>query len=139
MFAVLREIGELRIRREQRRGGISLPLPEQEVRVEDGRWALEFRARHPVEDWNEQISLLTGMAAAHLMVQHRVGLLRTLPPAEPYAIERLHRTARALRSEAHTSELQSLMRISYDVLCLQNKKNFYFLNTCIPISFHYNL
>src|SRR3546814_11615128 len=36
------------------------------------------------------------MAAAHLMVQHRVGLLRTLPPAEPYAIERLHRTARAL-------------------------------------------
>src|SRR3546814_7310243 len=96
MFAVLREIGELRIRREQRRGGISLPLPEQEVRVEDGRWALEFRARHPVEDWNEQISLLTGMAAAHLMVQHRVGLLRTLPPAEPYAIERLPRTARAL-------------------------------------------
>src|SRR3546814_7113418 len=77
MFAVLREIGELLIRREQRRGGISLPLPEQEVRVEDGRWALEFRARHPVEDWNEQISLLTGMAAAHLMVQHRVGLLRT--------------------------------------------------------------
>src|SRR3546814_15012874 len=62
MFAVLREIGELRIRREQRRGGISLPLPEQEVRVEDGRWALEFRARHPVEDWTEQISLLTGMA-----------------------------------------------------------------------------
>src|SRR3546814_15753372 len=94
MFAVLREIGELRIRREQRRGGISLPLPEQEVRVEDGRWALEFRARHPVEDWNEQISLLTGMAAAPLMVQHRVGLLRTLPPAEPYALGRLHRTDR---------------------------------------------
>ena len=96
MFEILREIGELRIRREQRRGGISLPLPEQEVRVEDGRWTLEFRARHPVEDWNEQISLLTGMAAAHLMVRHRVGLLRTLPPADPRAIERLRRTARAL-------------------------------------------
>src|SRR3546814_8050419 len=27
------------------------------------------------------------------------------------------------RSEEHTSELQSLMRISYDVLCLQKKKN----------------
>src|SRR3546814_6854275 len=26
------------------------------------------------------------------------------------------------RSEEHTSELQSLMRISYAVLCLQNKK-----------------
>src|SRR3546814_10132304 len=28
-----------------------------------------------------------------------------------------------LRSEAHTSELQSLMRISYAVYCLKNKKN----------------
>src|SRR3546814_10471069 len=27
------------------------------------------------------------------------------------------------RSEAHTSELQSLMRISYAVLCLKQKKN----------------
>src|SRR3546814_7509094 len=29
----------------------------------------------------------------------------------------------ALRSEEHTSELQSLMRISYAVFCLQKKKN----------------
>src|SRR3546814_3152697 len=29
----------------------------------------------------------------------------------------------ALRSEEHTSELQSLMRISYDVFCLKKKKN----------------
>src|SRR3546814_7443504 len=28
----------------------------------------------------------------------------------------------AERSEEHTSELQSLMRISYDVFCLKNKK-----------------
>src|SRR3546814_17795788 len=28
-----------------------------------------------------------------------------------------------LRSEEHTSELQSLMRNSYDVLCLKKKKN----------------
>jgi exoribonuclease R len=104
MWALLRGIGELRKQREQRRGGVSLPLPEQEIRVEssragEGRWALEFRARHPVEDWNEQISLLTGMAAAHLMVEHRVGLLRTLPEADPHAIARLHRTARALGIE----------------------------------------
>lgn len=96
MWAVLREIGELRRQREQRRGGISLPLPEQEIRIEDGQWTLEFRARHPVEDWNEQISLLTGMAAAQLMVKHGVGLLRTLPEADPRALARLHRTARAL-------------------------------------------
>src|SRR5690606_25597349 len=96
MWAVLREIGELRKQRERNRGGVSLPLPEQEVRVEDGRWTLEFRARHPVEDWNEQISLLTGMAAAHLMVEHGVGLLRTLPEADPRDLARLHRTAHAL-------------------------------------------
>src|SRR3546814_10326314 len=30
--------------------------------------------------------------------------------------------ARALRSEEHTSELQSLMRISYAVFCLKKKK-----------------
>src|SRR3546814_8036010 len=36
-----------------------------------------------------------------------------------------HRTTRApaLRSEEHTSELQSLMRISYAVFCLQKTKN----------------
>src|SRR3546814_9058968 len=32
----------------------------------------------------------------------------------------------ANRSEEHTSELQSLMRISYAVFCLQKKKFFYF-------------
>src|SRR3546814_538996 len=31
--------------------------------------------------------------------------------------------ARVLRSEEHTSELQSLMRISYAVFCLKKKKN----------------
>src|SRR3546814_10506772 len=31
--------------------------------------------------------------------------------------------ARVMRSEEHTSELQSLMRISYAVFCLKNKKN----------------
>src|SRR3546814_2754673 len=34
-----------------------------------------------------------------------------------------HELRRALRSEEHTSELQSLMRISYAVFCLKNKKN----------------
>src|SRR3546814_5552555 len=32
------------------------------------------------------------------------------------------RTALAMRSEEHTSELQSLMRISYAVFCLKKKK-----------------
>lgn len=113
MWAVLREIGELRKQRERKRGGISLPLPEQEIRVEEGRWTLEFRARHPVEDWNEQISLLTGMAAAHLMVEHGVGLLRTLPEADPRDLARLRRTARALgidwpQSQSYPDFIRSL-------------------------------
>src|SRR3546814_3206545 len=32
-------------------------------------------------------------------------------------------SGRSLRSEEHTSELQSLMRISYAVFCLKKKKN----------------
>src|SRR3546814_5360107 len=32
------------------------------------------------------------------------------------------RDSRGTRSEEHTSELQSLMRISYDVFCLKKKK-----------------
>ncbi len=42
------------------------------------------------------MSLLTGFAAADLMLYARVGLLRTLPVADPRDVQRLHRTARAL-------------------------------------------
>ena len=64
--------------------------------VDGESWGLEFRAQLDTEQWNAQISLLTGMAAASLMVYGRVGLLRTLPPADPRDVQRLHRTARAL-------------------------------------------
>jgi exoribonuclease R len=96
VFGLLREVGELRLAREQQRGGVSLPLPDQEVSCQDGRWALTFRRPLPVEGWNAQISLLTGMAAAHLMVQGEVGVLRTLTPADPRDVERLRRVAEAL-------------------------------------------
>jgi exoribonuclease R len=97
LFDLLREVGELRLAREAARGGVSLPLPEQElVETGTGHWELEFRRLTPVESWNAQISLLTGMAAASLMVYARVGILRTLPPADPRDVQRLHRTARAL-------------------------------------------
>src|SRR3546814_938063 len=38
-----------------------------------------------------------------------------------YRLQRSGRISGSLRSEAHTSELQSLMRISYDVFCLKKK------------------
>lgn len=97
LIGLLKEVGELRLAREAARGGVSLPLPEQElVENGDGHWELEFRRLTPVETWNAQISLLTGMAAASLMVYARIGVLRTLPPADPHDVQRLHRTARAL-------------------------------------------
>ncbi len=102
---LLREVGKLRIEREAARGGVSLPLPEQEVDIEGEQWRLSFRSLLPVEQWNAQISLLTGFAAASLMVYARVGLLRTLPPADPRDIKRLHRTARALRIDWPAEQL----------------------------------
>ena len=93
---LLKEVGGLRLAREAARGGVSLPLPEQQVAIEGDHWSLEFRAQLQTEQWNAQISLLTGMAAASLMVYGRVGLLRTLPPPDPRDVQRLHRTARAL-------------------------------------------
>src|SRR3546814_1912636 len=41
------------------------------------------------------------------------------PPLSPAAVRRI---AAGIRSEEHTSELQSLMRISYAVFCLKKKK-----------------
>src|SRR3546814_7816697 len=46
-------------------------------------------------------------------------------PASPSPHIRFHgRDARKYRSEEHTSELQSLMRISYAVFCLKKKKQY---------------
>lgn len=95
-LALLAELGPLRMAREAERGGVSLPLPEQEVDVRGEHVHLEFRSLLPVEEWNAQVSLLTGIAAATTMLRAGTGLLRTLPPADPRDVERLRRTARAL-------------------------------------------
>src|SRR3546814_1794936 len=44
-------------------------------------------------------------------------------PVEEYLKAKYFWFTRMVRSEEHTSELQSLMRISYDVFCLKKKKN----------------
>jgi len=93
---LLREVGLLREERERDRGAVSLAIPEQEVVEAAGGWALQFRAPLPVEGWNAQISLLTGMAAAELMLYGEVGVLRTLPEAPAEELVRLRRTAAAL-------------------------------------------
>jgi exoribonuclease R len=105
VFTLLAEVGEKRLQREAARGGVSLPLPEQEIDIDGDTWSLTFRRMLPVEEWNAQISLLTGMAAASLMVYARVGLLRTLPPPDPRDVQRLHRTAKALRIDWPAEQL----------------------------------
>ena len=87
MLGMLREVGEALVARESARGGASLSTPEiLVVRDHDG-YRLERRVVLPVATWNAQLSLLTGMAAARMMLDAGVGILRTMPPAEPQAIE----------------------------------------------------
>jgi exoribonuclease R len=95
-FALLKEIGQLRLALEQARGGASLPIPQQEVLLEGGRFRLQFRPALAVEDWNAQISLLTGMVAADIMLGGQIGILRTMPGPDRYALARFHRQAAAL-------------------------------------------
>src|SRR3546814_4921719 len=81
--------------------------------------------------------VLAGFAAVGLAALAWAAFVQPLPrliynpsdsvPVGWYRVQPLdHRAAslpRPLRSEEHTSELQSLMRISYAVFCLKKKKN----------------
>jgi exoribonuclease R len=96
---LLDEIGALLKERERARGAINLPIPEQEVVVGDGGYALAYRGPLPIEEANAQISLLTGMAAASLMLERGAGLLRTLPAAGAKQLARMRRVAAALDIE----------------------------------------
>src|SRR3546814_4620840 len=80
--------------------------------------------------------------AAQAAAQPAAGLPRFsfeyFPPGTPAAEERFRDTVQRLgalspdfRSEEHTSELQSLMRISYAVFCLKKKKLLNFNYKCI--------
>ena len=93
---LLREVGEKRVDLERRRGGASLPMPEQEVEEDaDGTFRITFRPLLASEDWNAQISLLTGMGAADLMLRGGIGILRTMPPPDPRDVRRFRRQAAA--------------------------------------------
>ena len=112
---LLAEIGRLRLEREAARGGISMTTPEQVVEAAEesesvspaadpdsaespgpAGYRLVYRVPVPAEQYNAQISLLTGMCAARIMVECGVGILRTLPPARPEDYARLRRVAAAL-------------------------------------------
>ncbi|MET0952681.1 MAG: RNB domain-containing ribonuclease [Aeromicrobium sp.] len=87
-----------RIRRAYRidHGALDLALPEQEVVRDGDDWEVTMRRRTDVDGWNAEVSLLTGMGAAQLMLDAGIGFLRTLPPAEDRAVAAFLRAARAL-------------------------------------------
>jgi exoribonuclease R len=96
LVTLMAELGAARRRVLREAGAVSLPKPSQEVDRDAGGLRLEFRAARGIEDDNAQVSLLTGMAAALLMLDAGVGVLRTMPPASDEALRRLRRQALAL-------------------------------------------
>src|SRR3546814_14845555 len=59
-----------------------------------------------------------GIRSLHTLLQHDIGLGFD----QPVAVLLAHDGRFQHRSEEHTSELQSLMRISYAVFCLKKKQ-----------------
>src|SRR5690348_2685702 len=98
---------------EQARGGVWLSVPEQEVVKDGGSWTVRYRVPLETEDHNAQISLLTGMAAAQLMLKAGTGILRTQPPPDQRSLDRLRRQAQALnlpwpQSQSYPDFIRSL-------------------------------
>src|SRR3546814_2913846 len=78
------------------------------VRGERREARLGARARSAIlSGFSQAVGLVIGAPGRHQRLHH------------PVALEIMER---AFRSEEHTSELQSLMRISYAVFCLKKKK-----------------
>src|SRR3546814_1125171 len=72
----------------------------------------QFAALAAVTDLNNALNLAQSLHAQ-----------LTRPPSIDGRVVPLKASMGAARSEEHTSELQSLMRISYAVFCLKKKKN----------------
>ncbi len=92
----LAELGPRLAAAQRRAGAIELPEPEQELAGGDHHWSLAWAPRTELEDWNAQLSLATGRAAAALMLGARSGLLRTLPPAPADALPAIAAAAHGL-------------------------------------------
>src|SRR3546814_6992966 len=98
----------------------ALPISRVQRNAEAGRGILEC----------DQLAL--GMArvefGARVVVPERLGdvvdeIVGLLGARHPLGGNRDGGSVADVRSEEHTSELQSLMRISYAVFCLKKKKN----------------
>jgi VacB/RNase II family 3'-5' exoribonuclease len=93
---LLAEVGAKLLARARARHAINLDLPEQQVVATDAGWRVQLRAPLPADEYNAEISLLTGRCAAQIMLDGNVGILRTLPAPHANDVERLRRVAHAL-------------------------------------------
>lgn len=105
--------GAQRADRERDRGGASLNVPEERIIAEGDGYRLERSYGVPLEDWNAHVSLMTGMAAADIMLRGGIGILRTMPPARPEDIEDFRTQTAALglpwrQDEAYGAYLRGL-------------------------------
>lgn len=95
-LTLLKHVGERRLGLEAGRSGATLDLPEEEVELGDGEWVITRRDMLPVERWNAQISLMTGMEAAKLQIAAHAGILRTMPRPSSAAMDEFRRESTAL-------------------------------------------
>jgi exoribonuclease R len=98
VLGLLKEVGLKRVELERLRGGANLNMPEQEIvqATGGGGYRIVAAPSLPVEDWNAQISLMTGMAAAQLMLDGKVGILRTMPAPDERSLLHFKRQTKAL-------------------------------------------
>ncbi|WP_159703659.1 RNB domain-containing ribonuclease [Arthrobacter sp. 18067] len=98
VLQLLKEVGLKRVELERLRGGASLNMPEQEIvqATDGGGYRIAAAPSLPVEDWNAQISLMTGMAAAQMMLDGKVGILRTMPAPDDRSLLHFKRQTVAL-------------------------------------------
>lgn len=116
-IAALPEVGRLRRAVRVAAGALELGLPDQEVVPDEatsGGWRAVWRARREADDWNAEISLLTGTVAASIMLEARAGLLRTLPDPDPRDVRRFLDRARALGVDAGDDPAALLDRLDAD-------------------------
>ncbi|GEK80919.1 RNB domain-containing ribonuclease [Agrococcus baldri] len=99
MLGLLETVGELRIALEAARDGASLDMPEEQIARAGDAFVIERRVLLPVERWNAQISLMTGMEAANLQLRAERGILRTMPRPPKGDVDRFRKEVRAIGEE----------------------------------------
>src|SRR3546814_9729969 len=80
-------------------------------------------AGHHCHGGGQRVGLGEGPPRDHLIDGIHTTVVPGLVPGNLLALAQGDALRRLCRSEEHTSELQSLMRISYAVFCLKKKKN----------------